>query len=165
MWTDCRTDACIICIWQGLNICFTKKQSQFLQLSHFPWTTRWQFPVSNPGLSVPVCSRPAAVSSTVEARICLCMLSATQTSCGAINKSGFRPVFYLKDIQLWTFKWQPKKFPQAPWRVLNANKGLINETGSPCHVLLTQNFTRKKAFWGPFPNSSFRPPFFSGNLS
>ena len=33
------------------------------------------------------------------------------------------------------------------------------------NVLLTQNFTRKKAFWGPFPNSSFKPPFFSGNLS
>lgn len=29
----------------------------------------------------------------------------------------------------------------------------------------TQNLTRKKAFPGPFSNSSLRPPFFSGNLS
>lgn len=28
-----------------------------------------------------------------------------------------------------------------------------------------QNFTRKKAFWGPLSYSSFSPPFFSGNYS
>lgn len=30
---------------------------------------------------------------------------------------------------------------------------------------LTQNLTRKKALAGPLSKSSFRPPFFSGNLS
>lgn len=34
-----------------------------------------------------------------------------------------------------------------------------------CDTCLTQNLTRKKALCGPFSKSSFRPPFFSGNLS
>lgn len=34
-----------------------------------------------------------------------------------------------------------------------------------CLYVLTQNLTRKNALWGPFSYSSFRPPFFSENLS
>lgn len=57
-----------------------------------------------------------------------------------------------------------------PWPavLLHTHMGLAHSNKSHwnhCKVLLTQNFTRKKAFWGPFPNSSFKPPFFSGNLS
>lgn len=141
-----------------------KKQSRFRCFSGWSWTTRWQFPIYKQGLSLPVCSCPAAVSSTVEARICPCMFSATQMSCGAAKQSGFGPVTY-QDIHFPLLNDNRRNFHEHPYGCYILNPDLIDKRGSPCYILLTQNFTRKKAFWGPFPNNSFRPPFFSGNLS
>lgn len=41
----------------------------------------------------------------------------------------------------------------------------MGENAGSSWISLTQNLIRKKEFWGPFPYSSFSPPFFSGNLS
>lgn len=118
--------------------------------SGWSWTTRWQFPIYKQGLSLPVRSCPAAVSSTVEARICPCMLSATQTSCGAANKSGFGPVTY-QDIQLCTFKWQQKKFSWAPRRVLHTKlRPYWKERFSMLH-LTHPEFYEEESVLGPLP--------------
>ena len=60
-------------------------------------------------------------------------------------------------------QWEPTTTAALPLGVGRDHSDKSDWSNSK--VLLTQNFTRKKAFWGPFPNSSFKPPFFSGNLS
>lgn len=163
VWADLRSDTCIICIWQEFNIWNTKKQSRFCCFSGWSWTTRWQFPIYKQGLSLPVCSCPAAVSSTVEARICPCVFSATQ-----MLELPTRVALGQWPTRIYSFALlndNRRNFHEHPYGCYILNPGLIDKRGSPCYILLTQNFTRKKAFWGPFPNNSFRPPFFSGNLS
>lgn len=62
--------------------------------------------------------------------------------------------------------WQPE-WPASCWegKQLCTQQKELAQAPPPPPASLTQNFTRKKAFWGPFPKSSFSPPFFSGNLS
>lgn len=60
---------------------------------------------------LPVCSCPAAVWSTAEARICPCMSSETRT-CGAASKSGSGTAPYQKDTQLIYALRQDKTFPK-----------------------------------------------------
>lgn len=144
------------CTWETL-----KSRLHSGAFPAFPWTTRWQFPISKRGSRYLLAPAQQLQNQAELRHICPCC----SRSWGAVGDNGPGPASHLKGQQLCNHARQQKEFPQAPRGCWAPHTAPVHRRDPPHHALLTQNFTRKKAFWGPFPNSSFRPPFFSGNLS